>query len=85
MNIYEKIIAHRGAPSLAHENTMESFSGHIRQVPILSNSMCAVRDKLLIAHHDPYIINGSEKISICDLTYNELASIASEHDFEVQR
>lgn len=82
----KKIIAHRGAPSLAHENTMESFFGAYQAgADFIEFDVRRTRDKLLIAHHDPYIINGSEKISICDLTYNELASIASEHDFEVPK
>lgn len=82
----KKIIAHRGAPSLAHENTMESFFRACQTgADFIEFDVRRTRDKLLIAHHDPYIVNGSEKVSICDLTYNELACIASEHDFEIPK
>ncbi len=82
----KKIIAHRGAPSLAHENTMESFFRACQAgADFIEFDVRRTRDKFLIAHHDPYIVNGSEKISICDLTYNELASIASEQNFEVPK
>jgi glycerophosphoryl diester phosphodiesterase len=80
----KKIIAHRGAPSLAHENTIESFfRAYHAGADFIEFDVRRTRDKLLIAHHDPYIMKDSERINICDLTYNELASIASGHNFEV--
>lgn len=80
----KKIIAHRGAPSLAHENTMESFFRAYQEgADFIEFDVRRTRDKLLIAHHDPYILNGSEKINICDLTYNDLSDIASGHNFKV--
>lgn len=84
--IMKKIIAHRGAPSLAHENTMESFlRAYQAGADFIEFDVRRTRDKLLIAHHDPYIANKAEKINICDLTYNELADIASEHNFEIPK
>lgn len=80
----KKIIAHRGAPSLAHENTMESFFRACEAgADFIEFDVRRTKDKLLVAHHDPYIVQNAEKLNICDLTYDELTIIASEHNFKV--
>jgi glycerophosphoryl diester phosphodiesterase len=84
MMLMKKIIAHRGAPSLAHENTIESFfRAYQAGADFIEFDVRRTRDKILVAHHDPCIVSNSEKIKIGDLTYNELTNIASEHNFEI--
>lgn len=80
----KKIIAHRGAPTLAHENTLDSFlKAWQLGADFIEFDVRRTKDNLLIAHHDPFIMHNSAKINISDLTYIELTIITSEHNYQV--
>ncbi len=80
----KKIIAHRGAPTLAHENTMDSFlKAWQLGADFIEFDVRRTKDNLLIAHHDPFIMHNSTRVNICDQTYHELVKITSEHNYHV--
>lgn len=80
----KKIIAHRGAPSLAHENTMESFFRACELgADYIEFDIRRTKDGILVAHHDPFIVHDSEKINLRDLKFQQLADIALSQNFQV--
>lgn len=75
------IIAHRGAKSLAkHENTLEAFQIAIDlKLQMVEFDIRQTKDKKLIIYHNPTI--GCRKI--CELTYNQVTTIANKKGLEV--
>ena len=62
------VLGHRGAPSLAHENTVESFVLALKNcVDGLEFDIQQTKDYQLITHHDPYIIYQNKKHIISNL------------------
>ncbi len=74
------IIAHRGASSLARENTIESFKKAIEiGVDMIEFDVRRTRDRALIVHHDE-LIQGKP---IKELTYDEISKTAVGQGFSV--
>ena len=74
------IIAHRGASSLARENTIESFKKAIEiGVDMIEFDVRRTRDQALIVHHDE-LIQGKP---IKELTYDEISKTAVGQGFSV--
>ncbi|MEK7599928.1 MAG: glycerophosphodiester phosphodiesterase [Patescibacteria group bacterium] len=69
-----KIIGHRGARGLAPENTVKGFQKALKHhVDMVELDLRVCRDGVVIAHHDPYLIdpNGNKHI-IEDHSYSKL-------------
>lgn len=82
----KKVIAHRGAPTLAHENTIQSFSIAVDQgADIIEFDVRRTKDNILVAHHDPFTHYGSVKINISDLNFSDLQEITSKQNFQVPK
>lgn len=82
----KKIIAHRGAPNLAHENTMESFLRAIDSgTDFIEFDVRRTKDNILIAHHDPFIIQDCRKINISELSFSQLQIISSENGYQIPK
>lgn len=80
----KNIIAHRGSPLYAHENTLQSFSKAIEQgADFIEFDIRRTKDQVLIAHHDPFISLNSDRLNINELCYSELNQIAALQNFEV--
>ncbi len=71
------ISAHRGAPSMAPENTLASFKEALElNVDFIELDVRASRDGVLVVIHDEYVdrtTNGHGKV--CDLLYREIKSL----------
>ena len=80
-DIKEKlIIAHRGAPSYAKENTIESFEkAMISGADMIEFDVRRTKDNVLIAYHDE-LIQGH---SLRDLTYEGMSQMARYQGFEI--
>ena len=76
------VIRHRGAPHLAHENTVESFTHAIDLgVDAIEIDVRRTVDGVLVIHHDDTIMNHSEKIS--GLTYAQVLRGSKKEGFSV--
>lgn len=76
------VIGHRGAPHLAHENTVESFTHAIDLgVDAIEIDVRRTVDGVLVIHHDDTIMNQSEKIS--GLTYAQVLRGSKKEGFSV--
>lgn len=74
------IIGHRGAPSYAKENTINSFKKAMALgVDMIEFDVRRTRDHVLIAFHDGWIQDRSTK----DLTYEEVSQIARNRGFDI--
>jgi glycerophosphoryl diester phosphodiesterase len=74
------IIAHRGAPSYARENTIESFEkAMISGADMIEFDVRRTKDNVLIAYHDE-LIQGH---SLRDLTYEGMSQMARNQGFSV--
>jgi glycerophosphoryl diester phosphodiesterase len=72
------IVAHRGASSLARENTIESFKKAIGiGVDMIEFDVRRTRDQALIVHHDELM----EGKPVKELTYDEISKMAKGHGF----
>jgi len=80
MKTEKLIIAHRGAPGYAKENTIESFEKAIALgADMIEFDVRRTKDDVSIAHHDQWI----QGHSIKDLTYEEIGSMARTQGFEI--
>lgn len=74
------IIAHRGASSLARENTIESFEKAIEiGVDMIELDVRRTKDQTLIVYHDELM----EGKPVKELTYDEISKIAAGRGFSV--
>ena len=74
------IIAHRGASSLARENTIGSFKKAIEiGVDMIEFDVRRTRDQALIVHHDELI----EGKPVKELTYDEISKMAIGQGFSI--
>jgi len=72
------IIAHRGASSLARENTIESFKKAIEiGVDMIEFDVRRTKDQALIVHHDELM----EGKPVKELTYDEISKMAKGQGF----
>ena len=74
------IVAHRGAPSYAKENTIESFEkATVLGADMIEFDVRRTKDNVLIAYHDE-LIQGH---SIKDLTYDGISQKARNQGFDI--
>ena len=74
------IVAHRGASSLARENTIESFKKAIEiGVDMIEFDVRRTKDQALIVHHDELM----EGKPVKELTYDEISKTAVGQGFSV--
>ena len=74
------IIAHRGAPSDAKENTIESFEkALVSGADMIEFDVRRTKDNVLIAFHDESIQGHSTK----DLTFEAMSQMAKHQGFEI--
>ncbi len=74
------LVAHRGAPALARENTIESFERAIGLgADMIEFDVRETKDRILIVYHDERI----EGRLIKELTYEEISRIAKGQGFSV--
>lgn len=80
-DIREKlIIAHRGAPRYAKENTIESFEkAMVLGADMIEFDVRRTKDNVLIAFHDEFI----QSQSIKDLTYERISRVAKNQGFDI--
>jgi glycerophosphoryl diester phosphodiesterase len=80
------IIGHRGHPFKYHENTLKSFQSALENgADYIEFDIRKTNDNVLIAFHDPFILNGKSTLSIASLTFDELQKISATHNFSVAR
>ena len=74
------IIAHRGAPSYARENTMDSFTRSIALgADMIEFDVRRTKDQALIVHHDE-LVQGKP---VRDLTYDEISKMTTGQGFSI--
>ena len=74
------IVAHRGASSLARENTIESFKKAIDiGVDMIEFDVRRTRDQTLVVHHDEFI--GGKPVK--ELIYHEISEMAKGQGFSI--
>lgn len=86
MNIPDRkiIIAHRGAPTYAHENTLESFHKAVEfGAQMIEFDVRRTADGHLIVHHDPEIIRDQRSFKISELSFKDLQSVAQKSSFTI--
>jgi glycerophosphoryl diester phosphodiesterase len=80
----KKIIAHRGMPLLAHENTLESFNKAVELgADMIEFDIRRTADGILVAFHDSSITHEHSDFSLKELTFAELQTIAKIQGFLV--
>jgi glycerophosphoryl diester phosphodiesterase len=81
IEITEKlIIAHRGVPRYAKENTIESFEKAMALgADMIEFDVRRTKDKVLIAYHNGLI----QGYPIKDLTYEGISQMAKKHGFDI--
>jgi glycerophosphoryl diester phosphodiesterase len=78
------IIAHRGAPKLAQENTLESFSIAVESgAHMIEFDLRKTVDGSIVVHHDPYISFQGIDYNLEKITHKELNSIAGKKSYTV--
>jgi len=74
------IVAHRGAPDYARENTIKSFEIAMGLgADMIEFDVRRTKDNILIAYHDEMI----QGHSIKDLTYEEIGQLAKNQGFDI--
>ena len=74
------IVAHRGAPGYARENTIESFEKAMALgADMIEFDVRRTKDHVLIVHHDEWVQDGSVK----DLTYGAIRRITRTQGFDI--
>jgi glycerophosphoryl diester phosphodiesterase len=82
----KKIIAHRGMPFLAHENTIESFKRAVELgADMIEFDIRRTADGNLVAFHDPSITHNHTEFLLRDLSFTKLQSIASLQKFQIPK
>jgi glycerophosphoryl diester phosphodiesterase len=80
----KKVIAHRGMPLLAHENTLESFNKAVELgADMIEFDIRRTADGILVAFHDPSITHDHSECLLKELTFAELQKIARIQGFQV--
>jgi glycerophosphoryl diester phosphodiesterase len=78
------IVAHRGAPKRAHENTIKSFLAAVSLgADMIELDVRRTGDGLLVVFHDPWLSRKTRSPRIADLTYKELNKRAAKKKFRV--
>ena len=78
------IVAHRGAPKQAHENTIKSFLAAVSLgADMIELDVRRTGDGLLVVFHDPWLSRKTRRPRIADLTYKELNKRAAKKKFRV--
>ncbi|MBC21364.1 MAG: hypothetical protein CMG54_00390 [Candidatus Marinimicrobia bacterium] len=78
------VLGHRGAPSLAHENTIESFVLALKNsVDGLEFDIQQTKDYQLITHHDPYIVYQNKKHIISNLLLSEIKNMQLSYNIPI--
>ena len=71
------IIGHRGAPSLIHENTLESFQAALaHNVDGLEFDVQLTADNKLIIYHDFELLYNNQTLLINQVTYDDLQKLS---------
>ena len=88
MNLLPEIIAHRGAPREALENTLESFEIALRQgADGIELDVHATGDGVVVVHHDPVVSrpgpSAKSVVAIADLSVTELLQFPLRGDARV--
>ena len=80
------LVAHRGAPYFAHENTMGSFLKAVETgCDMIEFDVRRTKDGALVVHHDPYIYDLHKKVHICQLTFSGLQEIALKMGYSIPK
>jgi glycerophosphoryl diester phosphodiesterase len=78
------IVAHRGAPALARENTLESFKAAVSLgADMIELDVRKSRDGTLLVHHDPWLDRRTLRTPLADLTFAEINKRAARKKFRV--
>jgi glycerophosphoryl diester phosphodiesterase len=74
-----KIIGHRGARGLAHENTIaalvKGLAAHVDEIEI---DVHVTSDGVPVLVHDPFLLGGNDKMFVATHTYKELRTAESD-------
>ena len=80
----KKIIAHRGFHEISHENTVNAFLHAIDTgADMIEFDIRRTADNILVAFHDPSIIDNNREYQLKDLLFCDLQSIAENQNFDV--
>lgn len=78
------IVAHRGAPRCARENTVKSFLAAVSLgAEMVELDVRKTGDGILVVFHDPWLSRKTRRPRIADLTYKELNRRAEKKKFRV--
>jgi glycerophosphoryl diester phosphodiesterase len=78
------VVAHRGAPRRAHENTIASFLAAVSAgADMVELDVRKTGDGTLVVFHDPYLSRKTRRPRIADLTYDEINARAMKRKFHV--
>jgi glycerophosphoryl diester phosphodiesterase len=78
------IVAHRGAPRRARENTIKSFLAAVSLgADMIELDVRRTGDGVLVVFHDPWLSRKTRRPHIADLTYRELNKRTSRKGFTV--
>jgi len=78
------IVAHRGAPQCARENTVESFLAALNMgVDMIELDVRRTADHVLVTFHDPWVSRLTQLPLIKDCTYRELCELTARRRFAV--
>jgi len=79
-----KIVAHRGAPKRARENTIHSFLAAVSLgADMIELDVRRTGDGTLVVFHDPWLSRATRRPLIADLTYKELNKRTAKKKFRV--
>ncbi|MFP4164699.1 MAG: glycerophosphodiester phosphodiesterase [Chitinispirillaceae bacterium] len=78
------IIGHRGIPSRAHENTMDSFLKAIRYgADMVELDIRMTADRIAVAFHDPEVVTSQGSLPLSLISFENLNSIAQSRGFSI--
>jgi glycerophosphoryl diester phosphodiesterase len=78
------IVAHRGAPQHARENTLESFTAALETgADMIELDVRKTADKVLVTFHDPWVSRFTRLPLVKDCTYPELLAHTAKRKFTV--
>jgi glycerophosphoryl diester phosphodiesterase len=78
------IVAHRGAPALAHENTIESFNAALSLgADMVELDVRRSGDGKLLVHHDPWLSRRTRRPLLAELTFAGITARAAKKKFRV--
>ena len=78
------IVAHRGAPKFAHENTIKSFLAAVTLgADMIELDVRKCGDGTLVIFHDPWLSRASKTAQISRLTLKEINTRALKKGFTV--